>query len=170
MSHTFLLPAISCILFLSGCASIPKEPSLMALPGSGMSFEQFRQDDSDCRQHAFQQIGGRESAANNAGLRSAAAGAAIGTAAGAAIGGGRGAAVGAGAGLAIGSVAASDTMQRETYGSQRQYDQAYTQCMYARGHRVPVSASMARSLQERAAPTPASSPEGFVPPPPPPGF
>lgn len=51
------------LLSLSGCASVPTGPSVMALPGSGRSFEQFRYDESDCRQYAREQTGvqtGRE--------------------------------------------------------------------------------------------------------------
>ena len=44
---------------LAACATYPPEgPSLMALPGSGQSFTQFRADDGACRNYANQAIGG----------------------------------------------------------------------------------------------------------------
>jgi hypothetical protein len=56
--------------------------------------------------------------------------------------------------------------QNRAYGSQRQYDNAYIQCMYAQGHKVPVPAGSARSWTESS--PPASPPPG-TPVPPPPG-
>ncbi len=169
------------ILVLGGCTSIPTGPSKLALPGTGKTFEQFRFDDAECQRYAFQQIGGTtaEKSASDATVRSAALGTAVGAVAGAAIGGKSGAGVGAGTGLLFGTVAGSETGQRSAYGTQRQYDNAYIQCMYARGHKVPVSADMARTLQQ--APATYSSPQTTdgrtiptpppgSPPPPPPGY
>lgn len=172
---------ISGVVLVAGCASIPTSPSLMALPGTGKNFEQFRKDDGECRQYAYRQIGGPagQPSTVDPAVRSAAIGTAIGAAAGAAIGGSQGAGVGAGTGLVFGSIAGADASQRATYGSQRDYDTAYIQCMYARGHRVPVSASMARALQESSgaySPPPAATdsftppPPPGLPPPPPPGY
>jgi hypothetical protein len=50
----FLFPAL---MVLAGCATVPKCPSVMALPGPEKSFEQFQADDAICRQWAAQQIG-----------------------------------------------------------------------------------------------------------------
>lgn len=172
---------LAAILVLGGCASIPTGPSQMALPGTGKTFDQFRFDDAECQRYAFHQIGGTtaEKSAQDSAVRSAVVGTAIGAVAGAAIGGRSGAGVGAGTGLIVGSVAGSDTGQRSAYGTQRQYDNAYIQCMYARGHKVPVSAEMARSLQQAPSgytPPPAvdgrtiPSPPPGNPPPPPPGY
>ena len=181
MKHTHIAVVIAAALILGGCASMPTGPSLMALPGSGKTFDQFRFDDSECQRYAFQQIGGTtaQQSANDSATRSAVIGTAVGAVAGAAIGGKSGAGVGAGTGLLFGSVAGADAGQRSGYGTQRQYDNAYIQCMYARGHRVPVSAEMARSLQQ----TPSSysppattdgrsipPPPAGNPPPPPPGY
>lgn len=44
------------ISLLTACASIPSDPSLMALPGSDKSFDQFRNDDNQCRQFAHEQV------------------------------------------------------------------------------------------------------------------
>src|SRR4029453_8051433 len=89
-------------LALASCASAPPVggPSVMVLPGTGKSFDEFRHDDHDCRGYAAYQSGAQtaEQAANDTTVNSAAAGALIGAAAGAALGGNSGAAV-AGAGV-----------------------------------------------------------------------
>ena len=162
-------PAISLLLLLlAGCATYPEGPSVMALPGSGKNFDQFRADDADCRQYAQAQIGGgsAEQAANDAALRSAAIGTAVGAVAGAVIGGHNGAGAGAGTGLIVGSMAGSGAAQSSAHGSQRRYDNAYVQCMYAKGEKVPVSGSMTNREAARAAPPPAATAY----PPPPPGY
>jgi hypothetical protein len=155
------------ILVVGGCATYPTGPSALALPGTGKTFEQFRLDDGECQRYAFQQIGGEtaEKAAEESSVRSAVIGTAVGVVAGAAIGGRSGAGVGAGTGLLFGSVAGTDASQRSAYGSQRRYDNAYIQCMYAHGHKVPVPAEMARLMQQQqAAPAPAT-PAAYSPPP-----
>ena len=44
--------AIIAGLLLAGCASVPSSPSVMALPGSAKSADEFRSDDAACRQAA----------------------------------------------------------------------------------------------------------------------
>jgi hypothetical protein len=152
-------------LFLAACVSAPTGPSVMVLPGSGRSFDEFRVDENFCRRYALEQNGGastRQSARESA-VTSAAVGTAVGAVAGAAVGGQQGAAVGAGAGLVVGSVAGADAAQQSSWGTQRQYDNAYIQCMYAKGHRVPVPANMAVGNSSRSTAGPASN----IPPPPP---
>jgi len=61
---------------LGGCASVPSGPSVMVLPGTGKSFEQFQADDSICRQWASQQVG---TTVQSAATESTAGGAVIGT-------------------------------------------------------------------------------------------
>lgn len=53
-SRVLLLVTVS---LLSGCGTIPAAPSVMALPGSGRTLEQFHADDTLCRQWAAQQAG-----------------------------------------------------------------------------------------------------------------
>ncbi len=163
MKRAFLLASMCALLPLAACTTVPSGPGVMALPGSGKSFEQFRADDFECRQFAIYQIGGTtpNQAASDSGAKSAAVGTLIGAAAGAAANGGSGAAVGAGVGLAAGALAGAGSAESSAYGSQRRYDFAYIQCMYAKGHKVPVSGNFASS---NAAPNSASAP-----PPPPPG-
>lgn len=133
----------------------------MVLPGTGKSFDQFRFDDGGCRQYAYEQVGGMTptKAADESAVRSAAAGTVLGAAAGAAIDGGSGAAAGAGVGLLAGGLAGAGAAEGSAYDAQHRYDNAYTQCMYAKGHKVPVSGRFATS-----SPTPGS----YYPPPPPP--
>lgn len=143
----------------------------MVLPGTGKSFDQFRLDDSDCRQFSNVQVGGSTAnqAAADSGVKSAAVGTVIGAAAGAAIGGSQGAAAGAGVGLAGGALVGTGAADQSSYGLQRRYDIAYTQCMYAKGHKVPVSRSfMSLNPNPPIANTPPPPPPG-TPPPPPPG-
>jgi hypothetical protein len=160
-------------VFLGACTVLPTGPSVMVLPGTGYSIESFREDDGYCRQYAQFQIGGKtaEDAARESAVTSAVVGTAIGAVAGAAIGGHRGVGAGAGAGLLMGSVVGSDSARASGVGTQRQYDNAYVQCMYTKGHRVPVSANMA--APRSVARTPEASipppPPGATPPPPPPG-
>src|SRR5471032_3237495 len=140
-----VLPAL-----LTACAVAPTGPSAMALPGSGKSFEQFQSDDLSCRNYAQAQAGSAQQASDESTVRSAALGTVVGAALGAAVNGGRGAGVGEG--------------QRSAYGTQRRYDNAYQQCMYAQGNRVPVSGRM------MASPAPVYSAPAYPPPntPPPP--
>jgi len=154
-SFMLVLAAVS----LAACVSLPEGPSVMVLPGSGMSFEQFRQDDALCRQYAQEQIGRTaDGAAAQSAVTGAAVGTAIGAVAGAAIGGRRGAGVGAGTGLVVGSVSGAGTAQVSAHEAQRRYDNAFVQCMYAKGHRVPVSGHYS--------PERAPAPAPYPPPPP----
>lgn len=163
-----LLVLLSCGSLVA-CTTIPTGPSMMVLPGSGKDFEQFRVDDAECRQFALDSIGGKTAtqAATESGVASAAVGAAVGAAAGAAIGGHQGAGVGAGSGLLIGGLAGTGASQSSAYGSQRRYDNHYVQCMYAKGHRIPVSGRFMTEAPRAAAPYPPPPPG--APPPPPPG-
>jgi hypothetical protein len=133
---------------------------MMALPGTGKNFDQFRFDDAECRQFATAQIGGStpSQAAADSGVKSAVVGTAVGAAAGAAIGGEHGAAVGAGTGLVVGSLAGTGSAEYSGYVLQQRYDYAYIQCMYAKGHRVPVSGEFRET---------PPAPRQYVPPPPP---
>lgn len=162
------LAALSAALLLAGCASVPSGPSVMALPGSGKHFDQFRGDDAICREYARQQIGGASANQTgvDAGLRSAAVGTAVGAVAGAAIGGRNAVGVGAGTGLLVGSLAGTSAAQGSAYGAQHNYDNAYVQCMYGNGHRVPVPASLrSQSRSSDGVAYPPAPPAARYPPP-----
>ena len=180
---------VGAIFLAAGCASLPSGPSVLALPGTGKSFDEFRLDDDLCRRYASAQVGGvgPNQAANDSAVRNAALGTVIGAVAGAAIGGNQGAGVGAGTGLLFGSMAGSTAASSGVYGSQRSYDHAYIQCMYGRGQRVPVVGALRPATPNQpvvttqtrtmtlVVPTPDASlpkpPAGILPapPPPPPG-
>jgi hypothetical protein len=141
----------------------------MVLPGTGKSFDQFRYDDNECRQYSSQSIGGTTAAdaQTNSAVTSAAVGTAIGAAAGGLMGGRSGAGVGAGVGLAGGALAGTGASQQSGYTLQQRYDHAYQQCMYAKGHQIPMAARYAPRQQVRQAPPPPPPPSGNPPPPPP---
>jgi len=160
-------------LLLGACTVMPTGPSMLVLPGTGSSIDTFRYDDNECRQFAYVQIGGKtaQQSANEAAVGNAVVGTAIGALAGAAIGGRQGAAVGAGSGLVVGSAYGSGSAWNSGYAAQRQYDNAYIQCMYAKGHRVPVPANMIQPRPtyhyDAGIPPPPPPPPGMPPPPPP---
>ena len=161
------LSALPALLILGACvAYAPTGPSALVLPGTGKNFDQFRADDMECRQFASMQAGGQAQAATDSTVKSAALGTAIGAVAGAAMGGRDSAGVGAGMGLIAGTLAGTGAGSTSAYEMQRRYDNGYQQCMYAKGHRIPVSGRF-------AAPSPSSSyisqPAASMPPPPPPG-
>jgi hypothetical protein len=151
-------------LLLSACVSMPSGPSVMVLPGTGKSFDQFRADDLDCRQFASSQTGGTtaEQAQADSAVKSAAVGTAVGALAGALIGGHQGAGAGAATGLIIGGASGAGAGNASGRTLQQRYDIGYTQCMYAKGHQVPSSG-------RAAAPRPAPA-AVYYPPPPPPNY
>jgi uncharacterized protein YcfJ len=143
---------------------MPAGPSVMVLPEPGKSFEEFQSDDAVCRQWAMQRI---EMPPNEIVNKNLASGAAIGTAMGAGLGAAigaasgkpaTGAAIGAGSGLVAGTAAASGPAHAAGAEAQRRYDNAYQQCMYAKGNQIPGSAV---TRPKRA---------HWIPPPPPPGY
>ena len=177
-----LLSTLTAVLALSACTSVPTGPGMLVLPGTGKSFDQFRFDEDDCRQYASAQIGGRTAneAAADSGVKSAVVGTVIGATAGALLGGHNGAGVGAGAGLLFGSMAGAGAAEGSGRNLQQRYDYSYQQCMYAKGHRVPVSGRVdyprqpLRNSNYVSSPAPIrtlSSPSAgsYVPPPPPGG-
>lgn len=167
---------------LTACASMPTGPSMMVLPGSGKSFDQFRNDDYICRQFANEQIGGAtpNRASISSGVGSAVVGAGLGAAAGVALGGERGAVIGAGSGLLAGGLVGTNTARASGSVAQQRYDTGYIQCMYAMGHYVPVSGQVMSGSPTNGGyqgggiqrpPLPGHSipppPPGYPPPPPP---
>jgi hypothetical protein len=171
MSKLLRFSPLVALLAVAACTTIPTGPSVMAMPGTGKSFDQFRADDADCKQYALSQIGGASAndAAIDSGVKSAAVGTVVGALAGAALGGHQGAGVGAGVGLLAGSAAGAGAGQASGYSTQRRYDNAYIQCMYAKGDRVPVSGRMTSAPARAFNPPPPPGNE-YAPPPPPPGY
>src|SRR6266849_4106555 len=134
-SHRALAAVLCGTALLGACVTVPSGPSVMVLPGTSKSFDQFQADGYACNQYAQQMTGNAGQAAADAATANAVAGTVIGAAAGAAIGSvtgraGPGAAIGAGTGLLFGSAAGSNAAGVSYYQVQRRYDQAYVQCMY----------------------------------------
>ena len=154
------------MLFITACVSVPNGPSTMALPGTNKTFDQFRYDDSSCRGFAHEQIGGTSAnqAAGDSFVKSAITGTVIGAAIGAATGNSGDAGAGAAAGLFVGSIMGAEASNVSAYSAQHRYDNAYIQCMYAKGHRVPVSGHIEQQPVNR------TPPARYIPPPPPPGY
>lgn len=165
LKRSSLVAGLVGALVLSGCAVMPEGPSYAAMPGSRATFDQFQADDAACRQFSTQAIGGAtpNQQANNAAVGSAVVGTAIGAAIGAALGGHEGAAVGASWGLLTGATVGAGNSQVAGYSAQQRYDNAYYQCMYSRGHRVPMPASVARSMRQANAgyPPPPNAPPPY---------
>jgi len=170
------LGALGALATLAACAVVPEGPSMLVLPGTGRTFQQFQADDAMCRQYALRQSGGStQQAADTSGVRSAALATAVGAIAGAAVDGSHGAGVGAASGLVFGTMSGTGMGQVSAAAVQRRYDHAYVQCMYAQGHRVPVSGQMggtpyrsSSSQYYQSAPALPPPPAG-IPPAPPPG-
>jgi outer membrane lipoprotein SlyB len=164
-----IVAAAGALVFLGGCVSMPSGPGVMVLPGTDKSFDQFRADDMECRQFASSQVGGStaEQAQVDSAVKSAAVGAAVGAAAGAIIGGHRSAGAGAGTGLIIGSVAGAGTGNSSGHTLQQRYDIGYTQCMYAKGHKIPSASryeNTRRPVSSNTTPPPPPPTAGAVPP------
>jgi hypothetical protein len=160
-------------LTLAACATAPNGPSVMSLPGSGKSFDQFRIDDMDCRSFAQSQIGGTtaDESARKMGIESAAVATVVGALAGAAVGGHKGAATGAAVGIVGGGLAGVERGDTTASNTQRRYDTGYIQCMYAKGHQVPVQGNLTSAPGVTSTRT-SPGREGLapaLPPPPPPG-
>lgn len=126
-------------IVLTACTNLPTAPSVMTLPGTGKSFDQFLTDDQACQQFAYTHIGGKSGKTAHA---------------------------------------VSSTTQTRYYSAgnlsyvaqQYRYDMSYIQCMYAKGHRVPVSGQITSSKSTKNRTTTLNSTSGFTPPPPPKGM
>jgi hypothetical protein len=142
-------------LLLSGCAQTPLGPTVQVMPGPGKSFEAFQYDQASCKQFAEQSVAGQAQNANNRAVGAAAIGTVLGAGLGAAIGGGRGAAIGAGSGAIAGTGLGMGSSSGEQMGIQQQYDNAFAQCMYAKGEMVPGYGPM----MVQSPPPPLSAPD-----------
>lgn len=159
------------LLLLGACATQPSGPGVMALPGTGKSFDEFRANDAECRQYASSQTGATpQDAATDSAVSSALVGTAVGALAGALVGGHTGAGVGAATGLAVGATAGAGNSHYAARTIQQRYDFSYQQCMYARGNRVPVAGRMEAPRPAYGPPQGYAPQPGYAPPPPPPGY
>jgi len=177
MRRLLMFSLLVMVSSLAACATIPSGPSVMSLPGTGKSFEQFRIDDAVCRQFAYEQVGGvtGQLAGQDAAVKSAVVGTILGAAAGAAIGSasgdmGAGAAIGAGSGLILGSATGTSYASVSYYEAQRRYDHAYLQCMYAKGNRIPAYGRFTSPAPPASTGWESPPPAGYPPPPAPPRY
>lgn len=141
--------ACGALLALTGCATTPMAPTVRVMPAANQPFQAFQADDEACRQYAAKSVKGMTDQANNKTVGAAAVGTVVGALIGAALdhpgpGPGPGfhhdsglVAVGAVTGGAIGASAGASSSGTGQYSIQQAYDNAYSQCMYARGNQVP---------------------------------
>lgn len=129
------------MLLLAGCAQTPMGPTVQVMPGPGKSFGAFQADNEYCKSYAASQVQGQADNANQRAVGAAALSTALGVGAGALIGSvsgnaGAGAAIGGAAGLGVGTGIGAGNSQNAQYSIQQQYDNAFSQCMYSKGHQV----------------------------------
>ncbi len=124
-------------LLLAGCAQTPMGPTVQVMPGPGKPFDQFQSDQYACKAFAEQSVAGQAQNANTRGVGAAALTTVLGAGLGAAIGGGRGAAIGAASGALGGAGIGAASSSNEQMSIQEQYNNAFAQCMYAKGNMVP---------------------------------
>lgn len=128
---------VVCLSLLAvGCAYAPMGPTVRAMPAQGKPFEQFRAEQDYCKQYASEQTGGQAERANSTAILEGVGGAVLGAGLGAAVGGGEGAAIGAAGGALAGTLVGSGSSSGEQRGIQGQYDDAYVQCMAAKGNQI----------------------------------
>lgn len=157
-----LIAATCMVATLAGCATTPLGPSVQVMPGRGKSFDTFQIDQAGCKSFAGNQVKGQAEAANTRAVGTALLTTVLGAGLGAAVGGvggdaGAGAAIGAAAGAGGGSVFGAGNSSNDQMSIQQQYDNAFAQCMYAKGEQVPgfaPSAAMAPLPSQAAAPDP----------------
>jgi len=143
-------------LLVSGCAQTPLGPTVQVMPGPGKSFDQFTYDQAGCKQFAEGAVAGQAQNANTRGIGAAALTTGLAAGLGAAIGGGRGAGIGAASGALGGAGIGAGMSSNEQGGIQAQYDNAFAQCMYAKGNMVPGYGPM----MVNAPPPPPPPPSG----------
>ena len=133
MTRSILATVMGAFL-LAGCAVRPPTgPTVLAVPPEDKALSQFQQEEANCRNYAFNQIGITPAQAGNQSLAGSAVGGSAGT----------GAAVGAGTGLLAGSAVGASNAQTSSYGLQARYDMAYTQCLASTGNKVQTAAAYA---------------------------
>lgn len=151
---------------LEGCASTPMGPTVQVMPGKDKPFDVFAQEQASCKQYATQEVGGQAEEANQRAIGAGLLTTALGAGLGAAVGGGRGAGIGAAAGGVVGTGIGASNSQHTQLSIQQQYNNAYSQCMYAKGNQVvqpPAPVAVIRPTVVYAPPPPAVV---YAPPPP----
>lgn len=166
MKPALPVAASALALLLAGCAvAPPMGPTVVSMPGRGVSFDQFRHDDNVCRYYASRSVNpGEAQAAGQSATNTAVGGTLLGAAAGALLGAaggnaGAGAAIGAGSGLLLGSAMAGGNAQNAADSMQARYNVAYAQCMVGHGNKMEGYARGYRPAYNYGAP--AYAPPGY---------
>ena len=171
---TTLAVSLSALMALTACASAPMGPSVEVMPAANKPFEVFQQDQTICKQYAGNQVGGQAGAANETAVGTALLGTVLGAGLGAAVGGGQGAGAGAAIGAVFGTAIGAGNSQQGQMTIQQQYDNAYSQCMYAKGNQViqpPVQTLIQPTIVYPVPPVVYVPPTGeYYAPPPPMGY
>jgi uncharacterized protein YcfJ len=147
-------------------------PTVRALPQQGKPFEQFQADQETCKQYADSQVRRQADDANTMGVLEGVGGTLLGAGLGAAIGGSHGAAIGAAGGALGGTAVGANASGHQQRGIQQQYNDAYVQCMAAKGNQIqqPLIYTPAPTIIYQAPPPPPSTviytqPPMYAPPP-----
>ncbi len=138
MAKTFRTATVglSAILLLQGCAATPMGPTVQAMPAQNKPFDVFAQEQVSCKQYASDQVSGQAEEANQRAIGTGLLTTALGAGLGAAVGGGRGAGIGAATGGVVGTAVGSGNSEHAQLSIQQQYNNAYSQCMYAKGNQI----------------------------------
>ena len=112
------------------------------MPGPGKTFDAFQSDNSSCKAFATDQVRGQADASNQRTAGAVALTTILGAGLGAAVGGsvgdaGSGAAIGAATGAGTGTMIGAGNGANDQAMIQQQYDNAFSQCMFAKGEQVP---------------------------------
>jgi uncharacterized protein YcfJ len=126
------LATLAVFVLFGGTAAAEMSPSVAVMPGKGKPFKVFQQDQAACKQYANNETAAAQRQAAQQGNQ-VATGAVVGGIIGGILGGGHGAAAGA----AGGASDAADAQAQAQADLQQRYDDAYSQCMYAKGNQVP---------------------------------
>ncbi len=154
MKHLKIAALCSTALVLAACANAPIGPSVRVLPSPKKAFETFQAEQATCKYYADDQVRGQAERANSTGFVQGLGATALGAGLGAAIDGGHGAAVGAAMGATAGTVVGASTSSRQDRTIQQVYDDAYVQCMVAKGNLIPQPVVPQQTVIYQSAPPP----------------
>jgi len=154
-----LIISVGLAAMLAGCAATPMGPTVQSMPGPGKTFDAFQTDNTYCKGFAADQVKGQADAANQRTAGTVALTTVLGAGLGAAVGGSvgdaaSGAAIGAASGATTGTVVGAGNGMNDQAIIQQQYDNAYSQCMYAKGEQVPGYAPVVVAAPAAPAPDP----------------
>ncbi|MFA5040283.1 MAG: hypothetical protein WC464_01440 [Bdellovibrionales bacterium] len=136
MNSLKLVSLCSTALLLAACAETPMGPTVRILPSVNKPFERFQEEQARCKQYADEQVRNQAGRANETSFLQGLGATALGAGLGAAIDGGRGAAIGAAGGAVAGTAVGASTSTKKQGSIQQQYDDAYVQCMVAKGNLI----------------------------------